>query len=309
LPGHLLKMIAAFNRLRPKAVFAQLDDPNLLCGLAGRICDVPRVVMSFRNYNPSHFDWIHRGWYLPSYRLVARSGAVRFTGNSLWGNADYADWIGIPRERVHYTPNVLDPTVFIQPGSQELAELRASLGITPDTPVVLGPFRLHPEKDPFTFLEVARRLVRSVPGIKVLHAGDGYLRAALEQRVAESGLGANVQLLGDRQDMNLLMSLADVVLLTSAKEGMSNVAAEAQLMGTPVVATDVPGIAEVVRDSETALLCPKGDAEALSAACLRVLTDGALAAAMGAAGRQHAMKNFSKDGLASRFVAVLGSKH
>ena len=303
----LLRMVAAFSLIRPKAVFAQLDDPNLLCGIAGRICGIPRVVVSFRNYNPTHFDWIYRPWYLPCYRLLARSGAIRFTGNSPNTNKDYADWIGIAADRVHYVPNVVDPDYFPLPGDAEVEDLRRALGIGPETPVILGAFRLFPEKDPYTFMNVVRHVKAALPDLKVLVAGFGPMREALERRVAEYELDECVIFLGSRQDMNKLMRLADVVLLTSIKEGMSNVVLEAQLMGTPVVGTAIPGITNVARNGDTGLLLPVGDIEGLSSACIRLLSNGSLAATMGAAGQRHVLHSFSKSALTERFIAVLHS--
>ena len=307
LPADLLRIIAAFSLARPKVVFAQLDDPNLLCGIAGRFCSVPRVIVSFRNYNPTHFDWIYRDWYLACYRLLARSGAIRFTGNSRAANRDYADWIGIARERVHYLPNVVDPASFSMPDDSEIEDLRRGLGIGPDAPVLLGAFRLFPEKDPYTFMDVVRRVQAALPDLKVLVAGFGPMREALEKRVAEYELDESVVFLGSRQDMNKLMRLADVVLLTSIKEGMSNVILEAQLMGTPVVGTAIPGIADVARHDDTGYLRPVKDVEGLAAACIRLLTDKSLATAMGDNGRRHVLENFSNAALESRLREVLYS--
>ena len=104
------------------------------------------------------------------------------------------------------------------------------------------------------------------------------------------------------------MALADVVLHTSANEGMSNVVAEAQLVGTPVVACDTPGVSELIRNGETGLLRSKNDVEGLASACIQLLNDPALAAAMGHSGHRHISSNFSSSGLAERFIQVCESE-
>ncbi len=304
-PDDLVRVTSALAGLGPRAVFAQMDDPNLLCALGGRLCGIPRIVLSFRNYNPTRLGWIDRPWYLPAYRLVVSSGAVRLTGNSREANADYAGWIGVPQERVHHIPNVIDPRHFPSASPEAAGSLRSSLAIAAGAKVVLGVFRLYPEKDPLTFLEVARRLIDRMPSVRVLVAGDGPMRAAMEEQIAQHGIGDRVTLLGDRKDVSSLMTIADVILMTSRLEGMSNVAVEAQLSATSLVATGIPGIASVVRDGETARLCPAGDADALAGACLELLHDDGCARAMGASARAHALRTFTTDQLVDRYLHVL----
>jgi glycosyltransferase involved in cell wall biosynthesis len=301
----LLQLTAAFNLLKPKALFAQCDDPNTLGGIASQLCGVPRAVLSFRNYNPSRLGWFFQDWYLPCYKLLARSGAVRFTGNSRSANDDYAAWIGVPRERVFLIPNAIDPELFYLPMQSEVARIREELNIAVDQPVLLGVFRLQPEKDPETFVEVVRYLVNVMPNLRVLLAGIGPMRTQLEDRIGALGLARNFQFLGLRGDVNVLMGLADVLLHTSKLEGMPNVVIEAQLMETPVVATRIPGTIDVVLDSTTCSLHPVGDAHGLAQACIELLTNKAKAAEMGAAGRQHVLKSFPKSVLAEQFTNVL----
>jgi glycosyltransferase involved in cell wall biosynthesis len=308
----LINLCAAFGRLKPKAIFLQLDDPNILGGIAARFCKVPRIVIGFRSQNPTRIDWINRDWFLEGYRLLARSGAVRFVANSQYGGHDYADWIGIPRERVHVIPNTIDPDQFTKPSCSELEELRGSLGIKAGVPILLGVFRLAPEKDPTTFIDVASRTARAVPELKILHCGSETintpsLRVQLEKRINELGLGASIHFLGQRTDVNALLSLADVVLFTSRLESMSNIILEAQFMGKPVVATSIPGIIENVRDGESAVLCPVGDVERLSEACIALLSNKARAVAMGATGRRFVSESRLNMGSATRYVEVLHS--
>ena len=300
----LLRLIAAFNLLKPKAVLAQLDDSNVLSGVAARFCGIGRFVASFRNYNPSHF-WFAHDSYLPCYRLLARSGAVRFSGNSSAGNNDYADWIGIPRRRVTFIPNAIDTEAFPEPADAKIQELRASLAIRKDESVLLGVFRLQPEKDPKTFIEVSRRVATAMPNVKVLLAGVGPMRSELQQLVTNIGLENRFQFLGQRTDVSVLMALADVVLLTSRREGMPNVLMEAQLMKTPVVATRAGGTPDTVIDLRTGLLRPIGHVEGLARACIDILNDKAQAIAMGLAGRRHVLASFPKELIAEHFIRLL----
>jgi asparagine synthase (glutamine-hydrolysing) len=306
MPEHakLLSLTAALHKASPKVVFAQLDHPNLLAGFASHLAGVPRVVLSFRNYNPTHFPYLENDWYLPSYRLLSTSPRVRFSGNHGDANVDYARWIGMSPERVACVPNAIDEATFPLPPRDEIDAARAELGIAENTPVVLGVFRLSAEKDPLAFLEVCARLVTEIDDLRILLVGVGPMQARLEEGIEQLGLRRHVRLLGRRSDINVLMTLASLFLLTSRKEGMPNVVMEAQLMAKPVVATNSGGTADIVVNGATALLCDIGDVEALTRACLALLRDPVRARQMGQRGRVRILGQFQKEKLAERYLDV-----
>ena len=88
---------------------------------------------------------------------------------------------------------------------------------------------------------------------------------------------------GTRDDVVRLFRAADAALLTSAWENLPHTLLEALAVGTPVIATAVGGVPEVVRDGENGLLVPPGDVEAIAAAIERLLGDASLRAALAAA--------------------------
>jgi glycosyltransferase involved in cell wall biosynthesis len=106
-------------------------------------------------------------------------------------------------------------------------------------------------------------------------AGKGPLREDLERRAAELGIAERVRFVGKvpHDEVAEYMSVGDVFVLPSYSEGLPTVACEALNCGVPIVATAVDGTPEVVRDGETGLLVPAGDAPALADALERILTD------------------------------------
>ena len=164
--GKLMRLTAAFARISPKVVITQLDEPNILAAFAAHLCGAERVVLSFRNYNPTHFPYIDKAWYREAYRHLARSGRVLFSGNHGEANRDYAQWIGIAPDRVALIPNVIDRGGFPAPSQEQLRQTRAELGLTEDVPVLLGAFRLSEEKDPLAFIEVCSRIAQEVPNLR-----------------------------------------------------------------------------------------------------------------------------------------------
>ena len=125
--------------------------------------------------------------------------------------------------------------------------------------------------------------------VDLLLAGDGPLRAKLEEAVQTHGLAGRVYFLGVRSDVPQLLKAVDVFALTSVCEAASLTLLEAMAAGLPVVVTAVGGNPEMVRDGVEGLLVPRGDEEAVASALLRLLDQPAVAESMGSAGRAGSM--------------------
>ena len=303
----LLRLISLFRSLKPRAVIAQLDYPNLLAATAALISDVPRIVLSFRNYNPTNFSYLYNDWFQRYYKAVAKSPRVVLTGNAHDANANYAQWIGIPSERIHWIPNAIDPNSIGVPSPETLETLSRTLGLGYGRPVILGVFRLSEEKRPLVFLEVCSRVAKEIPDVAVLVAGVGPLQQKMQDHISLLGLEKIVTLLGRRDDISGLMACASVLLLTSAFEGMPNVVMEAQLLGLPVVATRVGGTSDCVEDGRTGLLRPPEDIEGLAADCITLLRSAELRKTMSDAATARMISKFSIDAMVSSYLRVLES--
>jgi glycosyltransferase involved in cell wall biosynthesis len=128
------------------------------------------------------------------------------------------------------------------------------------------------------------------PDARLEIAGAGNYRPALERLVASLDLGPRVRFLGrvSETDKRLLLRRAWALTFASPKEGWGITNLEAAASGTPVVASNSPGIRESVQDGRTGLLVPHGDVSALAAALSRLAANPLCVASMGAAGRQFA---------------------
>jgi teichuronic acid biosynthesis glycosyltransferase TuaC len=142
------------------------------------------------------------------------------------------------------------------------ARARETYGITGKCVVSVAglvPLKSHP---------VTIAAVAKLPDVTLLIAGQGPEQAALEQQIASLGLGQRVRLLGGvpHHDLPVLFNTADVCVLSSTREGMPNVVLESIACGTPVIATPVGGIVEVLADARAGAMYPVGDADALARA-------------------------------------------
>ncbi|MGH7664962.1 MAG: glycosyltransferase family 4 protein [Gemmatimonadaceae bacterium] len=121
-------------------------------------------------------------------------------------------------------------------------------------------------------------------------AGTGDRRPALERLAASLDLGQRVQFLGfiDDDEKRALLRRSWALVFASPREGWGMTNLEAAACGTPVVASDSPGLRESIRHGETGLLVPHGDVAAMSAALARLAASPALVESFGAAGRRFA---------------------
>jgi glycosyltransferase involved in cell wall biosynthesis len=177
--------------------------------------------------------------------------------------------------------------------------VRRELGLAAGDLAVLAVGSLTPQKAHATLLEGFARAARELPAARLLIAGEGPLRGALEARAAGSDLAGRVSLLGDRDDVTELLEGADLFALSSVREGLPVTLLEAMRAGRPAVATAIGGCGEAVRDGESGRIVPVGDAAALGAAIAELLRDPARRAAMGAAARARWAAEFT----AARMVA------
>lgn len=305
IPLHVYRCMAAFALLRPSHVLCQLDGGNIYGGSAAFL--VPngpeKLLLSFRNVNPSHFPHHYQPWMLPLYKALAESRDIILSGNSKYGNDDHADWLELPRERVVTMNNALHMPEVSQDRKEEI---RQKLSISSDALVILSVFRLAPEKNPLLMLNVISQLRDSFPLLVVLHAGVGDLADITFEEAQRLGLGDTIRFLGRRQDVFSLMQSADLFLLTSNFEGIPNVLLEAQTACLPIVATAVGGVPEAVIAGETALLAPKGDRQTLVRHCRVLLEDAELRNRMGDAGKKFVTQHFSHETLGDRTLDALG---
>jgi glycosyltransferase involved in cell wall biosynthesis len=165
--------------------------------------------------------------------------------------------------------------------------------------------RLSPEKNVEVLLEAVARLRQRGVELRLLLAGEGPEREALEAVVASRRLGDRVRFLGFQSDTFGLLRRAGAFVLPSRTEGVPMALLEAMAAGVPVVASAVGGIPGVTGGD--ALLVAPGDAGALADALERVLTDAALATVLRRGARRRYLDEFTVGRMADRYLAFYQS--
>jgi len=233
---------------------------------------------------------------------TAERATIRGADVVLAASADLADNArALGARDVRVAPVAAPP---LTPPQRPRPDVRREIGLDDDQrPLVVAVGRLHPQKGYDLLLDAVVRWTadpRLRPAPLVAIAGDGPLHGELAARIAAERLP--VVLLGRRTDVADLLGAADVCVLPSIWEARSLTAQEALRAGTPLVATAVGGIPELVGDA--AELVPAGDAEALAEAVTAVLTDPAEIARLGTAGPRQAATWPDEAATAAELVAL-----
>lgn len=157
------------------------------------------------------------------------------------------------------------------------------------------------------FLRAAAKIVQQFPKASFSIAGDvlepGYF-AELQLLVRELNLGSHIRFDGGVANLRQHLAAANIFVLPSRSEGFSNAIIEAMAASLPVVATDVGGNAEAVKDGMTGFLVPPEDPDALAAAILRLLSDPPRARGMGDAGRTLVAEKFTTEAMMNQIAGA-----
>lgn len=315
-----LKRIAVMGRYFAKQTYATLKEgrafgaevvhahwaiptgPAAVC--AARRLRIPCVITMHGGdvyVNPSQgYDFPTRWYVRPALRWTLRSAsALTAITNDCRQHALRA---GAPAERIHIILNGAD-----------LSRFSPSSNGQPNPPDLrFGPHmifacrQLFPRKGIRFLIRAAGQLRPRFPDLKVVIAGDGWERGALEQLAAELGLADSTTFLGwvANADLPEYYRASAMSVIPSLEEGFGIPAAEAMGCGVPVVASDAGGLPEVVADGVTGRVVPRGDVDALARAIEELLLDRDLRARMGKAGRERALLRFDWELSAQQFEAL-----
>ncbi|WP_323720632.1 glycosyltransferase [Acetomicrobium sp.] len=152
--------------------------------------------------------------------------------------------------------------------------------------------RFSQPKNHKLLIEAFKLAVKECPKMRLWLVGDGELRPAIQNLVAEKGLSRYVSFLGIRADVAELLGQGDVFVLPSNWEGVPLTILEAMAAGKPVVATSVGGVPELVESGVTGILVPPGDVASLANAFLKLANDPKLRQSMGKEGQKKARECF-----------------
>lgn len=249
------------------------------------------------------------------WRRMFRPFVQRYIPLSLHLAAYLERDVGVPASRISCICNGVDTARF-RPDSEPPQDLPAGIFGTVGQPhdaagaaFVIGTVgRMERVKDQMTLAQAFAALLRRRPDlrqrVRLVMVGDGSLRSAVREFLQEQRLDDISWLPGQRDDTAQLMGVMDLFVLPSLAEGISNTILEAMATGLPIVATDVGGNGELVKQGDNGCLVPRSDPEAMASAIAQYIDDPHLRERHGRCSRMRAEHQFSIEHMVAQYVEV-----
>ncbi|MBV6321865.1 glycosyltransferase [Duganella sp. HSC-15S17] len=256
-----------------------------------RYCRLPAVISVHNAFPAAEIsDWhrplLHQAFgAVRGVYAVSRSAMAHFM-------AIYQPYLPATA-RVAVIPNCVDTDRF-KPGAELRRAARQALQLPPSALVIGVAARLSVQKRPHLLLDLFVLLRQRFPQLYLVLFGSGPLEAGLRRQVDLSGLAPYVVFTGFVPDLEKLLPALDLHVLMSRNEGFGIATIEAMACGVPAVATDVPGSADILRDSGGGLLVPPDDIKAAAALVGELLDQPDRRAAMGRQARKEAVERYSR---------------
>lgn len=263
----LYNVVREIRRLKIDVLHTHLFTTDILGRLVGWLAKVPVLVTTY--HAPS--TWKR------SLRLFER---IKRKADMITGNFLNDGFIAISEEVRKYQIEIggLAPEKFVIVSNPVLEsqsnrkEARQLLDLNESGMALANVGSLKPIKGQIHLLRAFADMVPLYPNIRLYFIGDGILRPALEGAVKELIIDKNVVFLGARDDVQELLPAFDILVVSSLSEGISIAILEAMAAGIPVIATDVGGNPDLIKDRDTGILVPPENPEQLSKA-IRYLVD------------------------------------
>jgi glycosyltransferase involved in cell wall biosynthesis len=297
LMGGMLGVWRLCRRRRYDIVHVHWPMPHALFGWVARAACGARPVVTFYGIE---LRWVKSKMsWLRGFLARAATSADRVVAISSYTAAEIRELADVPITVIPYTTGLTGGA----------PENRRTGPATPFPVLFVG--RLVARKGVSTLLAAARQLAPTL-ALRVSVIGEGPERPALEAQIAREGLQDVVELRGRVPSAELIRAyqesgvlvLPAVVDARGDTEGLGVVLLEAMSCGTPVIASDIGGITDIVTHERTGLLVPPGDPAALAAATRRLATDPALWRRLAEAGRRRFHEDFSWTAIVRRWEEV-----
>ncbi len=271
----LLRLAAVMRRVRPDIVHCFLFRASMLGRLAACLCPGSVIIAAVRVNEQS--------WMKYTLERLTRSLVSCYTAVSEEVRRNMIARAHVPPDTIITIYNGIECAALnvSSPCSSVRNETRLAL---------IG--RLHRQKGHSVLLKALAIIINSGRRAHLYLAGDGPDEDLLRQQASTLGIAGSVTFSGVVDDVVAFMADIDIVVLPSLWEGMPNVLLEAMAAGRPIVATNLPGIEEMVQDGTSAVLCEPGREQPLSDAIMRLMDDPGLARSLARAAQLDVRRRF-----------------
>ena len=207
-----------------------------------------------------------------------------------------------PQNKIDVIYNGIKPKKY--EGSIDADLKRKELGLGASEVIIGSVGRLCSVKSYNILIRAFGEVKKRLQNVKLLIVGNGALRDDLEALSRHMGLSDDIIFLGERRDVPELMKIFDVFTLSSNLEAASLALLEAMASDLPIVATNVGGNSELIKDNETGVLVDRGDYKKFADAIIRILQNPTVKNAMGEKGRKRVIEKFSFNRMIDEYIRL-----
>ena len=309
---HILQDTLAFFRLiklykkeRPDVVHLNSSKVGGLGALAARIAGIKKIVFTVHGFafNEQRPVWQKKLITFMSWLTIVLCTDVIFISKTEYEQA--CCWLGV-RNKAKLIYNGIETPHFLP-----RTEARTTLAENIKEPVALFENKTIigtvAELTENKGLHVALEAVKDIPNVMYIIIGQGELQAKLKASAITLGLSKKVFFTGFIKDASLLLKAFDLFLLPSLKEGVPYVLLEAGFAGVPVIATNVGGVGEIVRNKSTGFIIPANDILAIHNTLTEVIADPATTNTYSNKLYEHVSANFTLSATVDNTIALYRS--
>jgi len=263
---------------------------------AAKLAKVPVIIHTYHGFGFNIKQrWITRSIFIFLECLTAKiSHKLIFVSKS---NKDTARKLGIGDENKNVIISEgIEKNKFLT-SEKKVSKFKEKWGFGKESKVVGMIAPLKPQKSPCSYVKIAKEVHKRLQSVQFFLIGDGYLRKDVEKLVSDLELNERFFLLGWRKDINRILPIFDVLVLTSYWEGLPHVLLEAMFCSKPVVAYGVDGNCDIVKDGKNGFIITPGEIISFADKICKLLKDDNLAEFMGNNGYKFVKDKFNIDGV------------
>jgi glycosyltransferase involved in cell wall biosynthesis len=290
----LFQIIALIWRERPAILHTHTSKAGILGRIAGRVTHTRTIHTPHGHVFYGYFGRGKKQLYIFLERLAARLCERIITISEDERREYLRRGIG-DKKKVVTIYNGIDMKRFPGDGNH----VRKEMGIAQQAPVVGFVGRLEEVKGPHIFVTAAKRIQAVAPQTHFLMVGDGAMKQELRQKAQDM---PHLHIMGYRKDVADCLAALDIVLIPSLNDGFNLAAVEAMVSSTPIVATAVGGLPEVIADG--GILVQSGDTKKMAQQAVKLLKSPSLRKKIGVRGRRRAERLFSWDVSLKKTIAL-----
>jgi glycosyltransferase involved in cell wall biosynthesis len=290
-PFNIFRILHYFIRHSPDLIHTQLEFSDILGNIAAKILRKPSVstlhtLDVMKNYKFSASRKILKWFVLKKYcdRIITVSNKTR---------EHHIQFGRIPQEKIKTIYNGIQLSRFRNRNPSVLAEKKHALNLNPQHKIITTIAVLRELKGIQYMINAMSIILDRYSNTTYLIIGDGEYGASLQQLITDLRLDEHVIMAGYRTDIPDMLAISDLFVLPSLGDALPTVLIEALAAGTPIVATNVGGIPEIIEDGKNGLLVPAADSQNLANACLQLIESEERAKRLSIAGFETANRRFN----------------